>query len=112
MALSKDERDKRFKRGQQSARETIAAKEIFSLRLQPKSISRIYEIAAARHMHASDLVRSWIEKCIDSDNFQPSTEGLSNSSLDQARIEEISRAMIIALRDSGFVPGHSEQKND
>jgi hypothetical protein len=71
MAISKAERDRRFARGQKSAQRTIAAKEIFSLRLSPQTIERIYEIAASQNLHASDLVRGWIEKCAESADLKP-----------------------------------------
>ncbi len=77
MPISKEERDKRFKKGQQSARETIAAKEIFSLRLSPKVIESIFEIANEKNIHASDLVRGWIEAGIDSASFEAKPEDRS-----------------------------------
>ncbi len=68
MGISKEERNKRFARGQESARESLAAKEIFSLRLKPETIKSIYDLAAEQKIHASDLVRGWIESHVSSDN--------------------------------------------
>lgn len=70
MGISKEERDERFARGQQSARKSLAAKEIFSLRLRPETIEAIYKIASTHELHASDLVRGWIEDCISAETKQ------------------------------------------
>lgn len=70
MGISKEERDKRFSRGQLSARKSLAAKEIFSLRLRPETIEAIYEIASTQELHASDLVRGWIENCVSAETQQ------------------------------------------
>lgn len=81
MGISKEERDKRFARGQQSARESLAAKEIFSLRLRPETIKAIYDLAAAQKVHASDLVRGWIESKVESANSPTNQSHDSNSEL-------------------------------
>ncbi len=81
MGISKEERDKRFASGQQSARKSLAAKEIFSLRLRPETIEAVYELAASQNIHASDLVRGWIEQLVIANQQQA-----QNSSSEDARL--------------------------
>ena len=105
MALSRAERDKRFSRGQRSARETIAAKEIFSLRLPPQAITRIYEIAANCNLHASDLVRNWIEDCIKAYDLQALPEKPKELNCSEPMVNAFRQAIRDELCHLGLIVG-------
>lgn len=68
--MNKTDKDERFKLGQKAARKSVAERGMFSLKLYPETILKIYDMADELKIPATTLVRSWIEEKTQTGNFK------------------------------------------